>query len=103
MQELLHKHCSTRNCAEMERTVLRLGESSTPIWYSRFVLSQCKLIEWSQKNQQHIREQLQSMGGLLNWKEEVVLHFTSQPSTTPSIRSAKWESPMHSSNCSSRA
>lgn len=30
-------------------------------------------MEWSQKNKSRIREQLQSMGSLLNWKEEVLL------------------------------
>lgn len=28
-------------------------------------------MEWSQKNKNRIREQLQSMGSMLNWKEEV--------------------------------
>lgn len=30
-------------------------------------------MEWSQKNKSRIREQLQSMGSLLNWKEEVCI------------------------------
>lgn len=73
-------HAGIATQALFDKELKRNGESKEEIGREMYVdmvgiemVLRAKLAEWSQTSRHRIREQLKSMGGLLNWSEEVRL------------------------------
>lgn len=75
MPEQPPKHYLIRSLHAMGKSVRTWIERNIQSLYVDGRTSSVQLMEWSQEHRNHIRGQLQSLGGLLNWDQEVLFYI----------------------------